>query len=108
MGAAGMPPPSKPHGSFDPGVFAQCLIFGKLFESITLMAGIHTTANYTAGTVLEGVGAGADVVSKHPVAIGVGALYGLDYCWRHAHIEGGCRLGDDWTHHSPLFQGVPQ
>ena len=108
MGAAGMPVPTPPPGDFDPGQFAQCMIFGKLFESATVTGGIHAAANATAGSgsIAEGAAAAADWASKHPVLIGLGLACGADYCWRRAHIVG-CPLGDDWAKHSPLTQGVP-
>jgi uncharacterized protein RhaS with RHS repeats len=105
-GGMSRPPKPDPGGQFDPGCFAQCLIFGKTAETVSMTILIDQGASRLGGTIAEGVGQTANQISKNPGLIGISALYGIDYCRTHCYLKG-CKLGTDFTTYSPLTQGVP-
>jgi len=88
--ASGMPTPEPPPGRLDKSCFLLCTVFLKAGGSGVLSAGAEGGAAGSAGTVLEGTGAGARIIANNPITIGIGALYGLDYCWRKCRVVSGC------------------
>jgi hypothetical protein len=66
----------------DEGCFVVCVVFGKLAVSAGNTWAINQAANRTrAGTRAHRIASGARAFANNPAAIGIAALYGLDYCW---------------------------